>query len=203
MGEKRWARTTLVLLALTIAACDSAGGTDPVGPTVPLEPTTTTPPAIDITKKPDVVTVEYAQAVMAELDRILGEAVRAMVADNGPNKEFLDKLNAVYDEPSFENRQSVYGELAADGMEVFRNPPGDPMTRVQKILRGDSNCVVLSVDRTFAAFFVAPSPRPDNVSYIALAPKTEGSDPGGFNRTPWSIVFDGDTLEGEEPLQAC
>ncbi|MBW3651290.1 MAG: hypothetical protein KY458_12060, partial [Actinobacteria bacterium] len=102
MGEKRCARATVVLLGLTLAACDSAGGTRPVGPTVPLESPTTTAPAIDITQKPDVVTVEYAQAVMVELDRILGEAVRAMVADDGPNKEFLDKLNAVYDEPSFE-----------------------------------------------------------------------------------------------------
>lgn len=203
-GSRR-GRVALLALALSLAltACDSAGGMRPVGPTVPLEATTTAVPPIDITTKPDVVTVEYAQAVMVELDRVLGEAVRAMVADDGPNKEFLDKLNAVYDEPSFENSQSAYGELAADGMEVFRDPPGDPTTTVQKILRGDPTCVVLSVDRSLAAFFVAPSPRPDNVSYIALAPKGEGSDPGGFNRTPWSVVFDGDTLGGEEPLEAC
>ncbi len=203
MGEKRSRLATVALVAVSLAACDRAGGTDPIGPTVPLESTTTAAPAIDITTKPDVVTVEYAQAVMVELDRLLGEAVRAMVADDGPNKEFLDKLNAVYDEPSFEDMQSVYGEIAADGMEAFRDPPGDPITKVEQILKAVPQCVVLAVDRTFAAFLAAPNPRPDRISYIGLAPKVEGSDPGNFNRTPWSIVFDGGTLDGQDPLQAC
>ncbi len=203
-GSRRGRVALLALaLSLALAACDSAGGMRPVGPTVPLESTTTAPPPIDITTKPEVVTVEYAQAVMVELDRVLGEAVRAMVADDGPNKEFLDKLNAVYDEPAFENSQSVYGEIAADGMEEFRNPPGDPTTKVEQILRSDAECVVLAVDRSFAAFLVAPKPRANRISYIGLAPKGGGSDPAGLNRTPWSVVFDGGVLDGEDPLQAC
>ncbi len=191
------------LAALALGGCGDAGGERPVGPTVPVEETTTTVAAIDITHKPDVVTVEYAQAVMVELDRVLGEAVRAMVADGGPNKEFLDKLNAVYDEPEFENKQSVYGGVAAEGMEDFRNPPGDPLTKVQRVLRADPHCVVLLVDRDFSAFLVAPNLESRTKGYIAWTPKAEGSDPAGHNRTPWSVVFDGDTLDGTAPLDAC
>lgn len=202
---RRRGRVALLALALSLAvtACDSAGGMRPVGPTVPLESTTTPTPPIDITTKPDVVTVEYAQAVMVELDRVLGEAVRAMVADDGPNKEFLDKLNAVYDEPEFENKQSIYGGVAAKSMEDFRNPPGDPLTKVQRVLRSDPHCVVLSVDRDFSPFLVAPNPASGTKGYIGWSPKTDGSDPGGHNRTPWSVIFDGDTLDGTEPLNAC
>ncbi|MDP9441913.1 MAG: hypothetical protein M3P34_07020 [Actinomycetota bacterium] len=203
MGEKRSRLATVALVAVSLAACDRAGGTGPIGPTVPLESTTTAAPAIDITTKPDVVTVEYAQAVMVELDRILGEAVRAMVADDGPNKEFLDKLNAVYDEPSFENKQSVYGKLAAEGLGGFRKPPGNPITTVESILRSDPTCVVFAVKRDFAPFLVAPNPESSDKGFIAWTPKTSSSDPAGFNRTPWSVVFDGDTFEDEDPRNAC
>lgn len=208
VGRKCWGRREVRLVAAALGAvalvtCGRGDRPGPVGPTVPVEETTTTVAAIDITHKPEVVTVDYAQAVMVELDRVLGEAVRAMVADGGPNKEFLDKLNAVYDEPSFEDKQSVYGEIAADGMEAFRNPPGDPVTKLERVLRSDPHCVVLAVDRTFAAFLASPNPREDPISYIALAPKVGDSDPAGFNRTPWSIVFDGGTLDGTEPLNAC
>lgn len=208
MGQRCWGRRAVRLVAaglgaVALVACGRGADPGPVGPTVPVEVTTTTVAAIDITHKPDVVTVEYAQAVMVELDRVLGEAVRAMVADGGPNKEFLDKLNAVYDEPSFENKQSVYGSIAAEGMEAFRNPPGDVITKVERVLRSDPHCVVLAVDRDFSAFLVNPNPESSDKGYIAWSPKGEESDPAGHNRTPWSVVFDGDVFEDEDPLAAC
>ncbi len=193
----------LLLVCLGLAACDRAGGSGTPPVTVREEPATTSTTVLDITVKPAEITIPYAQAVMVELDHLLGEAIRAMVADNGPNKVFIDHLNAVYDEPEFENNQSIYGSVAAKSMEDLRNPPGDPVTKVERILRADPACVVLAVDRTFAAFLVAPHPREERISYIAWSPKTEGSDPGNLNRTPWSIVFDGGTLDGTEPLDAC
>ena len=95
------------------------------------------------------MTVEYADAVMDELDRILSDAIREFVAADGPTKGFDDKLNAVYDEPSLENQRQAYGRFAADGLEEFRRPPGDVATSVKEVLKSQPDCVVVRTTRTF------------------------------------------------------
>lgn len=206
-SPRRAASAIVVLLALAGAACDQADGTDAprTGATVREDATTTstTAAAIDITVRPEVITIAYADAVMAELDRILTEAVAAMVAEGVPNREFYDKLNAVYDEPAFDSKQSVYGELVADGVEEFRDPPGLVVTKAERVIRGDPHCVVLAVDRDFSAFLVSPRSDASNKGFVALAAKDASGDPAGHNRTPWSMVLDGDTADGSEPVAPC
>ena len=204
---------------MLLAACGggsgsgSGSGSDRPGATVPDgeaggSTTTTAPDAstttsIDITTKPATITVAYADAVMDELDRVLSDAIREFVANNGPTKSFDDKLNAVYDEPSLENARSVYGDAAVDGMHRYRRPPGDVTTTVKELLKVEEGCVVAQVERTFSATLVSPIPRSKATSFIGLEPTDEGGDPADLNSTPWSIVFDGDVLEGEEPRNAC
>jgi hypothetical protein len=211
---------TVVGLVLGVGACggggDGGSGADRPGATVPDDEgasaggsTTSTAGGsagdvpIDITTKPSVVTVAYADAVMDELDRVLSEAIREFVAADGPTKSFDDKLNAVYDEPSLENARQAYGKFAVDGASEFRHPPGDVSTKVEEILKVDDGCVVLKVARTFASTLVDPKPNTEPFSYIAWEPTDEGGDPASANRTPWSVVFDGNVLEGEEPRNAC
>ncbi|HUP85885.1 MAG TPA: hypothetical protein VM143_09485 [Acidimicrobiales bacterium] len=140
---------------------------------------------------------------MDELDRILSDAIRDFVANDGPTKSFDDKLNAVYDEPSLENQRSDFGRDAVDGMELYRRPPGDVTTSVVGVLKDESGCVVLSVDRTFAATLKDPKPRAAATSFVALETTDASGDPARLNRTPWSIVFDGRVLEGEDARDAC
>ncbi|HET9444278.1 MAG TPA: hypothetical protein VFO65_13190 [Acidimicrobiales bacterium] len=200
-------RAVLVVMALVASgsACDNADGSNGTGATVPEDTTTTSTTAapIDITTRPDVITLDYANAMMAELDRLHTEAIAAMVAEGVPNKEFYDKLNAVYDDPAFEFQQSVYGEAVADGVEEFRNPPGPLATRAERLIRSDPDCVLFAVDRDFSAFLAAPRAEESNKGFIALAPKGPGSDPAAHNPTPWSIVLDGDTQDGNDPEAPC
>ena len=71
------------------------------------------------------MTVAYADAVMDELDRLLSDAIRDFVANDGPTRRFDDLLNAVYDEPSLENNRQVYGRYAVNGADEFAEQPGD------------------------------------------------------------------------------
>ena len=222
-------RTAAVLCCVALAvagaggACGGSGGDDEdddrPGATVPDDDsgsygdesssTTMTTAAgsgsatIDITKKPDTITVEYADAVMDELDRILSDAIREFVAADGPTKGFDDKLNAVYDEPSLENKRQVYGKFAVDGADEYKDQPGDVETRVKEILKSEDRCVVMLVERTFAAALVSVDPTARSTSYIAIAPSVPESDPNNVNRSAWSVVFDGNVLEGEDPRSAC
>ena len=220
VGRRAVAAMACAVVALAgLGACggdgdgDGDGGSDadPQGASVPDDgeassstTTTTTPSsAVDITKKPDTVTVEYADAVMDELDRILSDAIREFVAADGPTKGFDDKLNAVYDEPSLENARQEYGSAAANGMDAFKRPPGDVTTTVKAILKQTGDCVVLEVERDFGPTLVAPRPDARTTGYVALEPTDADGDPADQNTTPWSIVFDGNVLEGEEPRNAC
>jgi hypothetical protein len=206
-------RRLLVALAAFVAlagACGgSGGGSGASGATVPKDTSPTsassapsTTAAIDITSKPPVVTVAYADAVMDELDRLLSDAIREFVANDGPTKKFDDLLNAVYDEPSLENARSDYGSLATDGVDEFRHPPGDVETTVERLLKSTDDCVVMQVDRTFAEALAAP-PKSKGPTYIALRPKGTNSDPSVLNGTAWTVVFDGGVLPGEDPTKAC
>jgi hypothetical protein len=201
----------VVALASPLAGCNNrrGSGADRPDVTVPsgtgssssksTTSTTAAAAAIDITTKPATVTVAYADAVMDELDRILSDAIREFVAANGPTKSFDDKLNAVYDEPSLENKRSVYGKLAVDGTDEFVHPPGDIRTTVRELIKTEPNCVVLRVDRDVSAQFTAQNPEARHSGFIALVP----SDPTTLKRTPWSIVFDGNVLDGDDPRDAC
>jgi hypothetical protein len=214
---RRLAAAAAVVACLAASSCGGGGGgrgDGASGPTVPDGPggsgssssapsTTAAAAAIDITTKPSVVTVAYADAVMDELDRLLSDAIRDFVANDGPTKTFDDLLNAVYDEPSLENQRSDFGRDAVDGMALYRRPPGDVTTRVAAVIKTEPSCVVLVVDRTFAATLLDPKPRSSVTSYVALEPTDSNGDPANLNATPWSIVFDGTVLEGEEPKNAC
>jgi hypothetical protein len=202
----------LVLSVLSSAACGrGGGGADRPGVTVPdgdassasSSSSTTTTAAIDITVKPATVTVAYADAVMDELDRVLSDAIREFVAADGPTKSFDDKLNAVYDEPSLENARSAYGKFAVDGADEFKKPPGEVATTVREVLKSESGCIVLAVERDFGPVFASPRPDSRNSGYVALEPTDGDGDPEHLNRTAWSVVFDGNVLEGEEPRDTC
>jgi hypothetical protein len=217
LGRFRRRGVVVALLAGLIASScgggGGGGGADRPGATVPAgdeagATTTTTGavqplPPIDITTKPATVTVEYADAVMDELDRILSDAIREFVAADGPTKGFDDKLNAVYDEPSLENARQAYGRFAVDGVGEFKKPPGDVATEVEDVLKAEDGCIVLKVARTFASTLIDPKPNTEPFSFIAWEPTDADGDPTHGNRTPWSVVFDGNVLEGEEPRNAC
>ena len=191
----------VAMAAAGLAGCDGAGGSNGTGgATVPEDTTTTSTTAapIDITTRPDVITLEYAGAVMAELDRLHTEAVASFVAEGGPTREWYEKLDAVYDGPAFDQKRAVYGDLALDGVGLFRDPPGALVTKVERLIRTEPSCVLMAVDRDFGPYFVEPRST-NNAGFIGWVPKSPNSDAAGYNSTPWSVVFDGATLDGGEP----
>src|SRR5215210_7615219 len=127
----------MVLVAGLLAACSGDGEEAPAA-TVPRPTTTTTTPLSEVPARIDVA---YVQRVMNELDRVLGDALRVLVAKKGPSQEFVDLLRAVYDEPEYSRADASFRSEAASGFETFRDPPGSPTTRVERIIKASSECV--------------------------------------------------------------
>ena len=186
---KRIAGAGLVVMALLVGACSGRAG-KPTGATVPTERVTTTT-TIDVTKIPDVITVAYANAVMKSLDHVLGDAIRYLVAKKAPDQHFYDLLNAIYDEPAFSRKQSVWGQEAADRMQDFnvsRTGP-DHISRQSR----PANAHMLLTRRnspTSTHLLTKMWIRPR----LASSPGPECGDAGptGQGPTAWSIEFDAD-----------
>lgn len=175
-----------MLASLPLAGCGSSKGSP--GATVPRPTTSTT---ISVATVPAVITVAYAQAVMDELDKILGDAIRELVASKGPSDAFVARLKAVYAEPQYSEEESVYGEEAAKEFKGYRIPPGDPKTRIVKIVGSSESCLIVRADRSFADVFSEPPTATARDVYIDLRIRDRGRDPTGLNPTAWSIRGDG------------
>lgn len=186
-------------VAMVIAAgCGSSKGSP--GATVP-EPTTST--TISVANVPDTITVEYAQAVMDELDRVLGDAIRELVAAQGPSDAFIARLKAVYAEPQYSEEVDLYGEEAANEFKGYRANPGRPTTTVTSILGSSPTCLILRADRSFEAVYTTLSDPSDRAVYIELRVPSDERDPGNLSATPWVIRGDGPVKGATLPENPC
>lgn len=189
------------LVCLTLVACPGSDDDDP-DVTVPRS-TSSTSTTIDVTTVPDEITIAYAQAVMDELDRVLGDAIRELVAAGAPSDRFVALLRAVYDEPTYSNQESLYGEDAANDFIDYDEQPDGPTTIVTRIVDASSTCVVVGAERSFERLY-RDDPREDaKASYIQLLRKDATRDPGAFNPTPWAIVADYAAAGASIPEDPC
>ena len=190
----------MALLATLAAACAGRSGGD-TDATLPPEPSTTTT-TIDVSKVPAVIDVPYVQAVMDALDKVTGDMVRVLVANKVPNAEFAALLQAIYDEPEFSTQQSEYGNYAARDLEPLRPNPGNPTSRVARVVDSSPNCIVAEIDHDYGPIFTEPAPDPVG-GFIQLRLKSPARDPIGRNPTPWAIVADIDAQGARIPGDPC
>ena len=202
MWRKRVARgfVPLVLAAL-LAGCDGGSGKGPES-TLPPPPPSTTTTTIDVTKVPATIDVAYVQAVMNSLDKVTGDMVRTLVANKVPNAEFFALLQAIYDEPQFGVEQSDYGNYAALGLRQLSMSPGNPTSKVKRILDTSANCLVAEIDHDYGPIFREPPPE-DEGGFIQLRSKKSERDPAGKNPTTWAIVADIDAQDAKIPQDPC
>jgi hypothetical protein len=190
----RVARVVLVA-ALLLGACNGGNDEDDGLPPRPSS-TDTTAPDYSV---PAVIDVAYVEKVMAALDHVYGDGIRALARERTITQEFLEHLRAVYTPSEFEVAQDVWVKDVAAGLQGLLPNPGDPRTTIARLIRNERSCVVAAVTRSFAATRSAP----DKVTppwYIALISKP---DERPLNPTPWILAFDGFKDDGSEPKAPC
>src|SRR4051794_23364480 len=144
------------LVVAVVAAGCSSGGNHAPAPTTAAAPvvtttsvTATTSTTVGVDQIPPVITVEYAQSVMNALDKLEGDVTRLLVAKRVPTLEFKQMLTALYDEPGYSRAEASYGREAAHELEDYVQNPGNPVTKVKRVLDASSACMVLDSDRDF------------------------------------------------------
>lgn len=193
--------TLLALVAASLlVSCDGGSKADKAQPPITRPSTTTT---IDVSKVPPVIDVPYVQAVMNALDQRTGDMVRTLVANKVPNAEFAALMQAIYDEPEFSRAQSEYGNYAARGLGPLSPKPGDPVTRIRRLVDSSANCIVAEIDHDYRPIFKDPSPPDPGGGFIQLRTKNSQRDPANRNPTAWIIVADIDAEGAQIPPDPC
>lgn len=184
--------------ALLVAGCDGEGGTED---TLPPEETTTSTTAVSY-DVPDVIDVAYVSRVMQALDHVYGDAVRHLARTRRVDEEFLKPLVAIHNPRIFGLVQDLWVKSQARDFGNLRAEPGDPVTRIDKLLRADRECVLVEGDRDVSGLFTRDDPT-NHDRYVALTPLRPDRNPDGANPTPWTINFVGQQSDGSVPSDAC
>lgn len=197
-----------VALTLALPACSRATSDDrTLRPLSPGEAVTPTPPSTTSEgtrpRVPDNIDAPYVDQVMAELDRLEGDAVKELVAKRAPTQRFDALLQAVYDEPGYARSRATYFQDVADGFVDLASRPGQPRTRVSEIVDASRDCVVARTSRSYESVYVGALPAGDSDGYVQLHLKEQSSDPAGLNPTAWSIVSDIVAEEATIPEDPC
>jgi hypothetical protein len=174
-------------VVLTVAACSK--GTHHAAP-----PTTTTRPATTVGSGPDpdvipqVITAAYVDAVFTILNHINGNVSRQLVHDHSLSSASFADLRAIFADPLFGTEVTLAKQSADGNMTNVRNPPGDVITRVNRLFVASDRCIFVETSSDFRHVLLHPGP-PAASEYYRLTPKKLSTDPSKINPTPWAFSF--------------
>lgn len=177
-----------MLLAL-VAACSSSeadnGGSSAEATTTTVAETTTTTAAPDpftVPEDPADIDEAYVEAVLAELERINGDALRLAVSE-GLSPRITELIQSIYTPERAAEELDVLVQEYNAGLPGVRRPPGDVAATVSQLLTARRDCIALDGQLDYSAVSeTATEPLPIRVE---LRPK---ADEESTNPTPWEIA---------------
>jgi hypothetical protein len=177
----------LVILAFGLTACSSqsrhtAARLDSASPT------SVTSTTIDPTVVPAVITIDYLNAVLAQLNAVQGDAVRTMVNTDQIPSAVTDRLRAIYNDPLFSRQLRVVSEEMVAGFSNVKKPPGDRTMLVKRVMSVSATCLWIETHTDFSAVTITPRDTAAS-EYLGLRIKQAGIDPSRINPTPWAFDF--------------
>jgi hypothetical protein len=185
---KRMFRRAL-LLVLILGACSHGAGSSSPAPSVP----------------PAAAGAEEAATVdriLAGLDAVMGDLQRVLVRERRITPEVTDRLRAIYVGPELLNQIDAFRADVAKGLVGLKNPPGNRVTTVSRLITVSPICIFVEVTRDYSPVTAGAAPRPASL-YVILVTKDEGDDPRQLNPTPWAMLYDGVQVDGSQPEDVC
>ena len=200
-------------MVIAAAACSSGGGEGPPTASAPAAPaptaapttavslagsssTTAAPVATTTTDPfgvPDVIDETYVNRVLAELNRIYGDAVRLVYEAGEVTDEAMELVSSM---------SADFGEIVLitelsgtpENANLLREPPGDIVQTVEQLKSVSSDCVFAVVATDNAALVLNPFAL--EPSFLTLSRTTE-------NLTGWALVDSAVEVDGGEPPDSC
>jgi hypothetical protein len=175
--------------------------TSPVETTVPPAPTTVAPTTVAPTTVaptttlpvtatvPAQITVAYVDAVLAKLNHVYGDAVRATVAAHRLTPAAIADLSAIYSVKLGAEEQKIFLEDIREGLGGIRPHPGDRVSRVTKLVSASPACIYARITTIYDAVDKRHPPTPAD-EYVELSRKAEPQAALALNPTAWIYTLD-------------
>ncbi|HEV7886255.1 MAG TPA: hypothetical protein VGO92_01765 [Acidimicrobiales bacterium] len=198
-------RVEILIVSLAVCGAALAGGcrdgSGRSGDTLPppVSTTATTAVSYDV---PAVIDAAYAGKVMQALDHLYGEAVRHLAQVRAVDEQFLKYLVATHNPRIFSLAQDLWVRIQAKEFAGLAATPGDPHTRIDRLLRADRECMLIQGDQDLTPLYTADDPT-NHHRYVALTPLAADRNPDRLNLTPWTVNFSGEGNGGSLPGDAC
>ncbi|MGI8984398.1 MAG: hypothetical protein ACR2HM_07685 [Acidimicrobiales bacterium] len=145
--------------------------------------------------------------ILAGLDGVMGDAQRLLVRDRRITPEVTDRLQAIYVGPELLNEIDAFRADVAGGLAGLKDPPGDRVTTVSRLITVSPICIFVEVSRDYRPTTAGPTaadPTGGLASlYVVLVTKAEADDPRQLNPTPWAMLYDGVQVDGSQPEDVC
>lgn len=180
-------RRALVLM-LILGACSRGAGSSSPAPSVP--PAAGTEQAATVDR------------ILAGLDGVMGDLQRVLVRERRITPEVTDRLRAIYVGPELLNQIDAFRADVANGLVGLKNPPGNRVTTVTRLITVSPICIFVEVTRDYSPVTAGAAPGPSSL-YVVLVTKDEGDDPRQLNPTPWAMLYDGVQVDGSQPEDIC
>ena len=175
-----------LLLTLVLGACSSGGSSPP-------------PPTAPAAGAEETATIDR---VLAGLDGVMGDTQRILVREGRITPEVTERLRSIYVGPELLNQIDAFRADVANGLVGVKNPPGNRVTTVSRLITVSPICIFVEVTRDYAPVTAGAAPRPASL-YVVLVTKSEGDDPRELNPTPWAMLYDGVQVDGSQPEDVC
>lgn len=175
-----------LLLTLVLGACSSSGSSAP-------------PPTAPAAGAEETATIDR---ILAGIDGVMGDLQRIVVRERRITPEVTDRLRAIYVGPELLNQIDAYRADLANGLVGVKNPPGNRVTTVSRLITVSPICIFVEVTRDYAPVTEGAAPEPPSL-YVVLVNKTEADDPKQLNPTPWTMLYDGVQVDGSQPEDVC
>lgn len=179
-------RRFLALAAATsILAAGCSGSTHRASPsTTGSSPSTPNPDVV-----PAVITPAYVNAVFVVLNRIAGDAARAEIAADAVTPGVIQDLQSIFSPPLYSIELKAYQAGLKQDISNRRDPIGNAITRVQKLIGTTSSCIFVETVTDLSSVEKAPTAALVS-EYWELQRKSYSQDPLYLNSTPWAASFD-------------
>jgi len=158
------------------------------------------PPGIARTEEAEVAA--GIDRVLAGLDGVMGDLQRVLVRERRITPEVTDRLRSIYTGPELLNQIDAFRADVAAGLVGYRDPPGNRLTTVVRLITVSPICVFVEVMRDYGPIAAGPAAPPSSL-YVVLVSKSEADDPRQLNPTPWAMLYDGVQADGAEPEDVC
>lgn len=188
------------MVALLVTGCtggdggdeDAATTTTDAPTTTIVEPTTTTttpPDPFTVPADPADIDEAYVEAVLTELERINGDALRLAVSE-GLSPAITELIRSIHSPDSAALELQGYAIQATEGFPDVRPNPGDTVATVTSLLSASPSCISAEVRLDLSA--VASGTEPIDLR-VELRPQAAGAP---RNSTPW-VYWARDVASGD------